>query len=916
MPINRVYCGWERPALDATVQYLFENYLTGRELDLSSHLLVFSGSRAGRRLLEKLALLAADKGLIFTPPQIVTIGVLPEMLYSPQKPVASNFESRLAWVKILCRADPKEVKSVVGALPVDRKLVHWLKAAKIIADLRTELSAALLNFEDAGKRIEAMAAAPQIKRWRVLSQFEKAYLTTLGEIGLIDREQARLHAVSTGSVGFQGTVILCAVRDLNAISRRMLDELQTPVISLIHAPRSESAGFDEYGCIEPQYWRSKEFSIPLGSIKSALGPVDQVMAVLSELSRYGGAFKRSEITIGYADSSLLPYIEGIFGQAGLTVHTPEGMSLSEAKPVKLLTSCARYIEGRGFAGFCELLRFREIEDYLRRNLTCALPASFLNELDTFQMTHLLSITDRLPAVLAQHEQVVVDSIQILDRLFENFLEQDGKEMEFWAAELARLFAELYPRESHTEEFDAINNTLISLVEAASELLLPLCGFDALELIILLLNEVNMAKPRSDTDIEALGWLELQLDDTPALVVCGMNEGSVPESVNSDPFLPQSARKYLGLLDNERRYAREAYVISAIGASREQATFIFGRQDARGTPLLPSRLLASCPISEIAERAELLYVKPPPVRMIERSAAAIPEWKIPLRPRPARQLNALPVTALKDYLTCPYRFYLSRILKLRLADDGVLEMNNLDFGSLGHQVVAEFMSASESAGTNPAAAARCVSAVLDDLFLKRFGSAPLPAVIIQKEHLRTRVMRFAEWNAGWRSAGWRTTAVEFEPPSEASTFIIDGEPFLLQGRIDRIDFNDRENSWAVFDYKFGEKAHEPGKSHISGEQWIDFQLPIYYHMLQKAGFEGQISLGYLRLCTRVDSEQIEAFATWDLEELNSALEEAYSVIRKIREQEFWPPADILRTDDPFAPLLGTTQFFHEGEGAGD
>ena len=42
-------------------------------------------------------------------------------------------------------------------------------------------------------------------------------------------------------------------------------------------------------------------------------------------------------------------------------------------------------------------------------------------------------------------------------------------------------------------------------------------------------------------IQLLGWLELPLDDAPALIVTSFHEGVIPESVNSDLFLPNALR---------------------------------------------------------------------------------------------------------------------------------------------------------------------------------------------------------------------------------------------------------------------------------------------------------------------------------------------------------------------------------------
>src|SRR5690606_30715604 len=85
-------------------------------------------------------------------------------------------------------------------------------------------------------------------------------------------------------------------------------------------------------------------------------------------------------------------------------------------------------------------------------------------------------------------------------------------------------------------------------------------------------------------VELLGWLELPWDDAPAMIVTGMNEGIVPSSLNSDLFLPNRLRQQLQLDDNDRRFARDAYALTLLAASRDRLTLIVGRVSAKNDPL--------------------------------------------------------------------------------------------------------------------------------------------------------------------------------------------------------------------------------------------------------------------------------------------------------------------------------------------
>src|SRR5262249_46176356 len=149
---------------------------------------------------------------------------------------------------------------------------------------------------------------------------------------------------------------------------------------------------------------------------------------------------------------------------------------------------------------------------------------------------------------------------------------------------------------------------------------------------------------------------------------GFNEGLVPSSLNHDLFLPNSLRRELGLDDNSRRYARDCYALQSLLHSRRQLTLIIGRTDARGEPMLPSRLLFATEPRAIAERVlEYCERRPAPPRpglpgeLIPGGETS--RFEIP-RPQPVDDpKTTFRVTEFADYLASPYRYYLRHILQL-------------------------------------------------------------------------------------------------------------------------------------------------------------------------------------------------------------------------------------------------------------
>ena len=103
MSIQREFLGVQRPALPNAAEFLLRRYTVGGTADLSQAIVVLPGGRAGRRLLEVLVDAADAQSLILTPPQIVTVGRLPEKLYRPKKPFATDLVQQLAWAEVLRR---------------------------------------------------------------------------------------------------------------------------------------------------------------------------------------------------------------------------------------------------------------------------------------------------------------------------------------------------------------------------------------------------------------------------------------------------------------------------------------------------------------------------------------------------------------------------------------------------------------------------------------------------------------------------------------------------------------------------------------------------------------------------------------------------------------------------------------------
>ena len=414
------------------------------------------------------------------------------------------------------------------------------------------------------------------------------------------------------------------------------------------------------------------------------------------------------------------------------------------------------------------------------------------------------------------------------------------------------------------------------------------GADAIRLVLDELSADNIAPLADDQAIELLGWLELPLDDAPAAILTGLNEGTIPEATNSDLFLPDTLRRRLGLLDNSRRYARDAYALSSLLLSRKSLTLIVGRRNADKDPLIPSRLLFAADHATIARRVKKWFSAPEPLpAYLPHGSGVSVDFAVPIPVPCPEPVRCLSVTAFRSYLACPYRFYLRHILGLQALDDVAQELDASQFGTILHAVLGKFGDSDLQNSTNPESIQEFLNTTLDVVIQNQFGSDYMPAVRMQVAQMRLRLKAFAEWQAEWANQGWRIHATEEGSRTAAYEMAVDDRTLMVDGRIDRIDYHAESKSWMILDYKTGDSFQTPEKAHRAGTRWIDLQLPLYRKLALAMGVDQNVGLGYITLPKDLTQVGL-AKASWTEETLENAYATAVDVARRILNQEFWPP----------------------------
>lgn len=936
--LDRVFLGWDGPALALAAHRLADAYAAGESLDMQAAVVALPGARPGRRLKELLLDEAERRALRLVPPRVVTIGSVAELLYQPERPLIDSHTARRFWAEALRRADRDAVLAPLFAdIPTQDDVRGWDRLAAEVQRIHAEVAPGGHRFGDVARKCEDDALFDDGARWHALARVEERYAQLLEEAGRADANLARIRALA-GKLAFDGDLWLVGVAEMPPVVRRMLRSAKARIHVLVHAPEEEADAFDDLGCVVPSAWLRRRLDIPDDELRIADRPADQADAVLAEIAELPEDHTTDDVSIAVPDADLVPYLEQRLEAWGIPARYAAGTAISRSPTYTFLAAAADYLKsGRQWKPFAALIR----HPHLEAHLDGIDAGSLAVEADRF-------FCDRLPATVPDDLSIRWTNLRAARAAVDQLLRplQGRRPLSAWGGVLLGILADLYDGitlDRGRRRDRRLIETLSTFREAARSLSTtpPLvdaecAGTDAVELLLAAVRSVAVPEEPERAAVELLGWLEMHLDDAPVAFVTGFNEQHLPESLSADAFLPDRLRTRLGLLNNETRYARDAYYLTAIRHSRERVRWIAGRMTADGDPLRPSRLMLAVEGEALARRA-LLFTTPngrgPAVVLpARRRAAAKSAFMLP----PERELAFEPpaelrVTAFRDLLQNPYLFALNARYRLEGIDDAAREMDGGIFGTVAHEVLREFGRSERRNSSAVREVRECLDELLDTYVRRQFGeSRALPAVTLQVELLRLRLRALAEWQARWAEEGWNIVLVEGCPVEDVKAddrtcrvaYDVDELPITLTGRIDRIDRNAVTGDWAILDYKTGDKGELPEKTHRKGrapnKEWIDLQLPLYRHLVSLPGPAGEapilpdldlarLRLGYVLLPRALDGVG-DALADWTPEDLESADDVAREAIRRLREgRATFDAAAVGRFyDTGMAALFGTRQ----------
>jgi ATP-dependent helicase/nuclease subunit B len=940
---RRFFLGLDRPPLVSATQWFFDNYVpvgsSPRVWSLEDLIVVLPTSRSKVRLHQLLSAKAATEGVELHPPVLTTVGDVPELLYTAQKALASDLVQQIAWTKALTTLDPDQYQKLTDRDDGNRPETLQ-PLASMMGALHERLSTDIWSFRSIAREVGNQNGflKEESKRWEVLENVQQSYYRILSEVNLWDRQAARNYVAAglmkAGEIRCRTskTLVMLAVADLPRSIAEMLRQVAVSnpdqIRILIAGTPAMDDRFDELGSLITEHWLEVPIPISDEKIRIVDRPADQALATAHFLCQFPGA-ATDETTIGVPDETVLPQVERALNSLQLPHRYLAGRKMNETPPVKLLIALGEYLRDFRFDAFTSLVRHPDLFHWLSTRIKTH---DWLTDLDQFQnekLPHHIELNRRRPfgnpaqiakdfqsgdiksearaARLASAMGVLNDLHQALAGLLKPLLSKP-KPIRQWAAAWQKILNSIYvdsplKRSAFASRqvrlaWDAIAAAFSDQLAVPGGLQPDISAVESLEWALRATSEKRVAPPEDPQAIELAGWLELTLDDAPVLAITGMNDGIVPSDERSHPFLPNELCRQLNILDDNRRYARDCYALTVITSVRENYLLILGRHDETGNPLRPSRLIFADTAEVAAKRAKAFFGFPgrnstdywlgAPVNFQPHQALPIP------KPDLAKPLEQITVTRFRDYIKCPYRFYLQHVLGLQCLDDTQREMDGGRFGDLVHHCMETFGRDEISNSQNATLILRFLNAQLDAEVKRRFPEGKLPAVEMQVQQIRLRFERFAQLQARRRTEGWRIVSTEELVEYD---FDVDGTPFLIRGKIDRIDQHETSGQIAVWDYKSSDKGEGPVRVHYMPlkNQWKDLQLPLYRFLVEKiavlAGSDfSSLTTGFLLLPKRLEDIRFEVTG-WTETEYQAAAEMARSILRQIRQSVYWPPNPI-------------------------
>ncbi|MGA1191175.1 MAG: PD-(D/E)XK nuclease family protein [Bdellovibrionota bacterium] len=900
--IQRHFLGWHDHFLRSAAQWLLHSAETPFWLD--RYACVLPGKRARKRFHELLTIAASERGKILIPPEYISMGMLPEFIAGEGENYLSHREVECLWEQILRESGEIDFRWVSGANDIRTAAVQ-------LTLLWDTLGQAGHTFRSATQVMQAHASDLTFyeDRWAKLEQLESAFAAKVAEHGLSDRSLHRQAALEREFSSQSKKLIIIGGLDLSPIHQRFLLRAQGESHLLLPLPTEHASGVNEVGVLIPEYWTKLHASSGLPDAllqtvfdceSEAALTIDCIQALLGE------GRDPQDITISFADELHEPLVRHSLDAYRIPYHSFAGCGGEYRALASWFHAVSQLLESPSAHTAISVLK-RNWSRHLLFGCDDHVDVATLEEIVTQKcLSRIFPLgSHTLPRELRQ-DCFAFEQIDAFLLIFREQMTPDA---------FIESFASFVTPHSgeHTSAQEVLWQVLNAFdAEFQSQLVIrrpPQEYFSILGALAVQAGSGQEPTESGTGEVELVGWLETLFDDSEYLLVLGCHDQVLPSGEREASWLPGALQELLLLETKERQFVRDyVYALHALH-SRSRATFIFPKMNIRGDYYRPSRLFFGGPLTEKLAHVRKCFVQRADslrLQIYGKTFGSGKAWRFesPTVFEP-HLLDAMSVTSFRDYLECPFRFYLKHVLKREAFHAEQEELGALQFGNLFHEVVASFGRSQWRDSTYPQEIEAFLRGELERVRVQMLGSAVKPAVEVQYLQLQERLRQFSLLQSMHRAEGWEIRHVEYPFAARKVYLDVPTGRMYLKGRIDRIDYHPESNAWAALDYKTSKNASSPEKTHQTNEGWQDLQLPLYERAMRAMGFAGDIELGFIALPASVEQSAFYT-AEWSQEELHNAHETAQAVAEQVLQGIFWPPAVIDERFDDFAELLEPEQ----------
>lgn len=852
------YQGFCENLIQNAADFLSFPQSAGSVTDLSDCIAVLPGKNMIRELSRELA--KTECGIfppvMLTPSSFLRFGL-------PDNNTASDMEQQQIWLSILNDIEPKTYQSLCPVSFQEQNQTLLRNVASDLVTLRRELSRNGHTFASAAEALQETFDS----RWQDLAGLEQYFLDRLKQEHLVDPTAEIIAAVNDVSAfSDYKKLILISTPDLPPVAierlKNILAQTEIEIHIFIAAPDPEETEykehfFDEWGQIIPEVW--KHHALPVDETHHILHAVNnpaEAAALAAALVQQDGIFDTENTITAIADPAVFPDFEKAFSvfrkeDSGehLSIYDPAGISIKKLRIVPVLKLLDALGEDTSPATVNLFLRNHDLGVYFAKKAGFASVDRMLAAADHYFLAKMPDkLHSGLPDPKKDHYQEEPATLKKLFDLLQDthaFFAADNKDV--GVQEIRDLLEDIFSAENYppvrgvafNSEETEVRKALSAIEKSSMFNSLP-CR-ELLKLLILSLQDQICYPEHEQDSLEICGFLDLPFKSAKNIILCGVNDGLIPEKASPNPFLTDTKRKLLGLPDNDTRYARDCFYLSYLlqntardGKKLHLVAWEFNRDltPARFSPLL----FNGCD-EELLKRIRTLYPKS------REKSVAVPHCgsnTITLQPdftktfvkqhTDGTEQLILSVTDFKSFLESPLRAFFNRSEQMNNIDYERLDLDNADFGTVCHAVLEKIKNTFDAAAED---LYKSMEAELASCMKQMFGY-PLPILIgIQQDILKKRLYHAAEEIA--KSSG---EFICIETEWELGGREQNGIPYhdaIIRGTIDRIELSRDRSTLRLIDFKTFSKKKSPAEAHLRTDRqhiqhFSDLQLPLYKLLL--------------------------------------------------------------------------------------